>query len=204
MWEAWTIVAVSLLGFCCLIAVVMAALRLPGTWLILAAALVYGWWADWEGVSLWLVLGLVIIAVVAEVFEFLASALTARRAGASRQAAWGGLIGGFLGMFLLSFLVPIPVVGTVIGALLGCFIGATIAELNVRRHIGQGTKVGLFSALGFVVGMVAKTAMALAMAGILLTSVVFTESRSAKPDAPPTAEEEKSLIVEDPHEAPGT
>jgi uncharacterized protein YqgC (DUF456 family) len=172
MWDIWTIVAVAVLVLCCVVAVAMTAVRLPGTWLIIAAALLYGWWADWQGVGLWLVILLVGVALAAEVIELLASAFTARKAGASRQAAWGALIGGFLGMLLLSFLVPIPIVGTMVGALVGCFAGAMIAEMDVRKELGQGTRVGLFSALGFVIGTVTKIAIAFAMSGILLTSVV--------------------------------
>ena len=108
-----------------------------------------------------------------EVIELAASAVIARRAGASGRAAWGGLIGGIAGMFLLSFLVPIPIVGTMIGALLGCFSGAMIAELSVRRQLASGTKVGLFSALGFVLGTVTKVAIALVMSGILLTLALW-------------------------------
>ena len=178
MWDVWTIISVSVLVLCCVVGVAMTAVRLPGTWLIIATALCYGWWAKWQGVGLWLVLALVAIALVAEAVEFLASVFTARKAGASRQAAWGGLIGGFLGMFLLSFLVPIPIVGTVVGALVGCFGGAMMAEWSVRKKVAQGSKVGLFSALGFVMGMVVKMAIAFAMSGILLTSVVCSGSRA--------------------------
>ena len=178
MWDVWTIVGVSVLVLCCVVAVAMTAVRLPGTWLIIAAALLYGWWADWQGVPLWLMLMLVGIALMAEAIELLASVFTARKAGATRQAAWGGLVGGFIGMFLLSFLVPIPILGTVVGAIVGCFGGAMAAEVAVRKKVAQGTKVGLFSALGFVIGMVAKMAVAFAMSGILLTSVVCSGPRA--------------------------
>jgi len=76
-------------------------------------------------------------------------------------------------MFLLS--LPVPVIGTIIGGVLGCFAGAMIAELSVRKEVGQGAKVGLFSAAGLVLGAVAKLAIALVLAGVLLTSVVCSQ-----------------------------
>lgn len=182
----------------CVIGVVMTVVRLPGTWLIVTVAVGLGWWSDWQRVALWIIAILVTAAVVGEVLELLSSVLMARRAGASRQAAWGGLIGGFLGMFLLSFLVPIPLIGTMIGALLGCFLGATLTELSVRKKLGQGTKVGFFSALGFVMGTVTKMAIALVMSGLLLTATVFSgRSAPAPAEQPSLGSTPAHNVVED-------
>jgi hypothetical protein len=168
----------------CLVSVVMAALRLPGTWLIVATAGVFGWATGWNSISGGTIILLTIAAVVAELAELLASAVTVRHAGASRRASWGSLIGGFLGMIFLSFLVPIPLLGTIVGALLGCIAGAVIAEMSTGRALDQGTKVGMFSALGFALGSAAKTAIAVAMCGIVLIAILFSE----KPTPPTTAE----------------
>ncbi len=170
----WEIVAVILLILCCVVGVLITALRLPGTWLIVAGAAVFGWWGDWTRVTVTLLVVLIGIGLAGEAIELLASIFTARRAGASRRAAWGGLIGGIVGMFLLS--LPVPVVGTIVGALLGCFAGAMLAELSVRKELGQGAKVGVFSAAGFALGAVAKLAVAMVMAGVLLTSAVCSSS----------------------------
>lgn len=179
-------VIITALVIACLSGVVMTALRLPGTWLIAAAALGYGWWSDWMGIGTTLAWIVVAIAVTGEIAEFTLTAITAQKAGASRQAAWGGLIGGFLGMLFLASLLslPMPVVGTVIGAiagaLVGCFGGAMIAELAVRKKFAQSTKVGLLSALGFVLGMTVKNAIALAMSGIVITSAVCTPDETTR------------------------
>ena len=115
----WDIVIIVALTLCCVLALIMTAVRLPGTWLIVIGALGYGWWDHWQRVGLITVAVLVGIALVGEAVELLASVLTARKAGATRQAAWGGLVGGVLGMLFLSFLIPIPLVGTMAGALPG-------------------------------------------------------------------------------------
>jgi len=169
----WDTVAIVALVLCCLVGVIITAVRLPGTWLIVAGATGYGWWSDWTRVSITLVAVLGGVAVAGEIIEFMSSVLTARKAGASSRAGWGGLIGGIVGMFLLS--LPVPVIGTIIGGVLGCFAGAMIAELSIRKEVGQGAKVGLFSAAGMVLGAVAKLAIALVLAGVVLTSVVCSQ-----------------------------
>lgn len=171
----WEIITIVLMILCCVLAVVMTAVRLPGTWLIAVVAIAYGWWADWQRVGVMIVAVLLGLALIGEAAELLTSVFTAKKAGATRQAAWGGLVGGLLGMFLLSFLVPVPFIGTMIGALVGCFAGAMLAELWVRRGVTQGVRVGLFSAMGFALGAAMKIAIALVMSGILLTSVVCSD-----------------------------
>ncbi len=169
MWDAVIILALIVL---CTLGVLLVMVRLPGTWLIVVSAVGYAWWSDWSGTSLVVVGVLTGIAIVGEVAEFATTLIAARKAGASKQAAWGGLVGGILGMLFLSFLFPVPLVGTMIGAVLGCFLGAAVVELAVRKRLAQGTKVGLFSALGFVLGTVVKTSLVLMMSGLLLTTAV--------------------------------
>ncbi len=164
------ILLTSAIVLVCMIAVAATAVRLPGTWVIVASSAAVGWWTDWERVGVSMVVVLAMLAVAGEVVELLMSVVTARKAGASRRAAWGGLLGGILGMFFLTFLVPVPLVGTMVGALVGCFAGAMIAELSANRRLAHGTRVGLFSAIGFALGIAAKIAVALAMSGALIVS----------------------------------
>ena len=183
------IITAMLLG--CGLGVLLTALRLPGTWLIVLTGVSYGWWTGWARTSVILIGLCVGIAVVAEVLELLLSAVMARRAGASRRAAWGGLIGGVLGMFLLTFLVPVPILGSMIGALVGCFLGAAVMEMSARKELAQGTKVGLFSAMGFVMGAVTKLALAMVMSGVLLTQAVCS------PPAPGSKADSAEIVTPD-------
>ena len=164
-----------------LLALVLTTLRLPGGWLIVAEAVGYGWWTEWARVG-WLFVGvIVVLAVIGELLELATSVLTARKAGASTRAAWGGFIGGFFGMIFLSFLVPIPVVGTLGGAVMGCFIGAMIGELTAKSELAQGARV---SAMGFVLGTVAKLVVTFMMAGTLLGWITYLAiSEKSQPPA---------------------
>ena len=165
MWGTQAIVAVGLATLGCTLGLALTVLRMPGIWVIVLTAGLYGWWSEWQSVPVWLVIVLFGAACVAEALEFVSSAVTVRKVGASRRAAIGALIGGFFGMFTLTFVVPIPIINTVVGALLGCFTGALIGELSVHRQVGKGTRVGLFSMLGFVIGMAIKMTIALGMSG---------------------------------------
>jgi hypothetical protein len=162
---------IAVLILICLVGVVCTAVRLPGTWLIVAAAAGYGWLNGWERMTVTWVLILAGIAAVGEAIELLASVVTARRAGATKQAAWGGLVGAILGMFFLS--VPLPILGTFIGAVLGCFAGAALTEVFIHNQLGKGARVGFFSAVGFAIGAATKVGLAVAMAGITIIVVAW-------------------------------
>ncbi len=191
------VVALAVLILCCLAGLGLAVVRLPGTWMILAAAVGYGWWGQWQLVGLWTISILAGIALIGEAVELLLSVLAARRVGASRQAVWGGLIGGLVGMFLLSFIVPIPVVGALAGALVGCFAGATAGELLVRRQLAQGAKVGLFAAMGYAAGMAAKLALALAMSALVITKAVWPADAKGEPAQESSISPARFQAVED-------
>lgn len=90
----------------CLLGAFLTVIRLPGTWLVVAATAAYSWHFGWTRPG-WRMLALLVgLAVVAEVVEFLASTISARRAGASHRASWCALLGGIAGM--LVFTIPLP------------------------------------------------------------------------------------------------
>lgn len=165
------VVAYLLLGLACLVGVLLTAVRMPGLWLILLATGLYAWLTEWQKIGVAFVVVLGVITLVAEVAESLMSALFARRAGASKRAIWGGLIGGFAGLFI--FTLPLPLIGSTIGAVLGCFVGALVGELTAERHLAQGARVGLFSAIGFVLGIVLKLSIAFLMTGLVVAAILW-------------------------------
>lgn len=167
---AGTVGEVAALTALCMLGVALTVIRLPGTWLIVATAAGYGWYGDWHAISLFTLSVLIGIAVVGEVGEFLASMLTAKKAGATKRAMWGAFIGGFVGMFI--FTIPLPLIGTIIGAVIGCFLGAVIGELTAHDNVRKGVRVGRAAAIGYVLGMAFKIAIAFLMAGLLLGSAV--------------------------------
>lgn len=163
-----------------LVGVLLAALQLPGVWLILAAAAGFDWSQGWRMIGWKWFAALIAIAIMAEVFDALSGVIAARKAGASRRAAVGALLGGFIGMIMLSVPIPIPGVGAIVGGLLGCFLGALIAELSLNKDLATGAKVGLFATIGKIIGLAARTSAAAAVAGTVISlaawSIFFTSS----------------------------
>lgn len=169
------ILLLCLLILVCLGGILLAALQLPGTWIILAAAVGYDAWHGWACFGWpWLV-ALGALAGGAELLETLASVSAARRAGASRRAAAGAVLGGFAGMLLCS--IPVPVIGTIVGGFIGCFAGAIIAELTVHDDVVRGAKVGLFATIGRLLGLIAKLAAAVAIAGAVAALAIVSYAR---------------------------
>lgn len=154
----------------CVAGILLTALQLPGTWLIVVVSAGYGWLDGWGRLGVTVVALLAVLALLGEVVEFAMGGIVARRSGGSRRAAWGAIIGGFAGMLLFS--VPVPVVGTIIGGVMGCFVGAVVAELTLHDDIGRGARVGVWSAIGRVVGLVSKLAIAFAMAAVAVGAAV--------------------------------
>lgn len=159
--------------------IVLAAFQFPGTWVILAAAVGYDWYFGFHRIGWKWLVALAGVAVIAEVLDSFIAVAMARKAGASRRAAVGALIGGFVGMFVLS--LPMPVVGTIAGGLLGCFAGAFLAELthpagaslDSGERIALGTRVGVFAAIGRVMGLLAKMAAAFVIAGAAVALAIL-------------------------------
>lgn len=146
-------------------ALLLIPLGLPGTWVMVGAALVYNAVVRGSIGTLTLV-GTLVLALVGELLEFSLAARYTRRYGGSRRAGWGAILGGFAGAFVG---VPVPVVGPVIGAFLGAFVGALIAELTVRGDHRAATRV----ATGALLGRVSAAAMKIALGMVMAVWIVL-------------------------------
>ena len=149
----------------CLVSIVLVPLGLPGTFIMVAAALAADYFAN-AGIGMLAIGVSFVLAVIAEVLEWTLSSQFARKYGGSKRAGWGALIGGFVGAFAG---VPVPVIGSMIGAFAGAFLGALIAEYTrTESDATVATRV----ATGALIGKAAATALKLAIAftiAILLT-----------------------------------
>jgi uncharacterized protein len=153
-----------------LIAVVLG---LPGTWLILAASVFYGWLTDFAIVTSRLLLGLLALAVVAEILEFSAGLWGARRYGGTKKAMVGTMIGGILGAVALS-----PMLfgfGTIVGAFFGAFVGAFSMTYFEQRKMDEAMRVGWGALLGRVFAMVFKGAAVVTMIGLDVWAIFFAQ-----------------------------
>ncbi|GHD65662.1 membrane protein [Luteimonas padinae] len=135
---------------------------LPGLPLVFAGMLLGAWAGDFAyiGVPTLVVLG--VLTAFSLVVDFWATALGAKRVGASGKAVAGAVIGTLVGIFFGP-----------IGLFAGPFIGALAGELLHGRDVGQATRVGFGTWLGVVFGTVLKLALAFTMVGLFVLAWVF-------------------------------
>ncbi len=144
-----------------LVGIIVIPFGLPGTFIIVLNTMAYGWITGFVEVG-WQVVGLLfVIAVLAEVLEFVVGAASAARYGASRPGMAGALVGGFLGAILGT---PVfPVLGTLLGAFAGAFVGSAAVEFFVSKDMEKSLRVGFGAFLGVLGGRLTKIAAGAAM-----------------------------------------
>ena len=128
---------------------------LPGAPLLFAGLVAAAWAEDFAYVGWgWLAL-LGLLAALTYAADFAATALGAKKFGASPRAVVGAALGGLAGIFFGP-----------LGMLIGPFAGAVLAELSLRRDWQSAQRAGFGATLGLALGAVAKLALATAMLGI--------------------------------------
>ena len=130
---------------------------LPGAPLLFAGLFVAAWADDFVYVGAKTLIALGVMAALSYVLELAASALGARRFGASPRAITGATLGTVVGLF---FGLP--------GILLGPFLGAVIGELTVRRDLRAAAGSGVGAFLGLLLATAGKLALGFAMLGLFL------------------------------------
>lgn len=168
-----TILAAILVTLGCLLGVLLTLITLPGTWVMLLLALAC--WAWRPELFTWhpLVAALV-LAILAEVAEFLGSAVGASRAGGTRSGVIGAVGGAFIGLILGSIFLPIPIVGSIVGAVVGAGLGAGAGERTLGKQTWHASwTIGVGAARGRLIAIIVKTAFAGAMAIVLVTAAFW-------------------------------
>jgi uncharacterized protein YqgC (DUF456 family) len=131
---------------------------IPGVPLVFAGLWLGAWIDGFQKVDSWWIWVFGVLTLVAMAVDLIATALGAKKVGASRQAIAGAVIGTFAGLFLGGF----------IGVLIGPFVGAVAGELLARGSMDRAMDVGIATWMGFLFGTLAKIALSLAMVGIFV------------------------------------
>ena len=138
-------------------------LGLPGLWLIVLSYIVYAWLTGWNiYVGLPSVIVLLILALAAELVEFLAGAAGSHAAGGRKRGMLGAVVGGVIGGIVGTGVIPVPIVGTIVGACAGAAIGAFALEYT-DKDATHAMRVGIGAAKGRFWGIVWKSAFGLLM-----------------------------------------
>lgn len=132
---------------------------LPGVPLVFCGLWLAAWIDDYTRVGTWTLVALAVLVLISIIVDMLASAMGAKRVGASSKAIWGAILGSIVGIF---FGLP--------GILLGPFIGAVLGEMSARSSMRKATDVGIATWMGLLFGTLAKLALSLAMVAIFVAS----------------------------------
>lgn len=136
---------------------------LPGTSIILAAAVMHHFALGAErSVGWWTIGGLVVLTVVSYVLDFVSGAMGAKRFGASRWGAVGGIIGAIVGIF---FGLPGIFIGPLAGVLLGELLGG--------KGLLPAGKSTWGTLLGTTAGIVAKLVIGTVMVAWFLAAALW-------------------------------
>jgi uncharacterized protein YqgC (DUF456 family) len=164
------VLGLLLLFVFCFLAIASLVFGLPGTLLIVAAALVYGWATGFAAVTWTTIAWLAGLAALGEGIEFFAGTVGAAGERPSRRVTVlvlvGGVAGGIVGT---PFLIG---VGSLIGALLGAFAGAALAVASEGGSAGSAFRTGMAAMRGRLLGFVLKTAVAVVMLVVLIAAAI--------------------------------
>jgi uncharacterized protein YqgC (DUF456 family) len=134
---------------------------LPGTTIILAAAVIHRVMLGPEKSIGWRVLGILVLLTLATyALDFLSGYFGAKYFGASKWGTCGAIIGAIVGVFF-----------GIIGLFVGPVFGALVGEFIAGKKIIDAGRAGWGSLLGNLGGMVAKLLIALVMISLFLVSV---------------------------------
>ena len=134
---------------------------LPGAILIFAGVALAAWIDHYTRISGWVVVALGVLTIVSMVVDYLAAALGAKRAGASRLAILGAAVGTVLGVLTGLW-----------GLLFMPLLGAAAGQYASQRDLRRAGTVGVATWLGLLVGTAVKVAIAFAMVGIFIFALL--------------------------------
>ena len=152
----WSIAWIVLAALLVIAGVIFTVLPpLPGVLLVFGGLFLAAWSEGFEHVGTVTLVLMAIIAGLSYVVDAVASALGAKKTGASPQAIWGAALGALFGIFM-----GLP------GILLGPFVGAMAVQYLQDRDMVQAGKVGVGAWIGMAVGAALKLALVFLMIGM--------------------------------------
>ena len=136
---------------------------IPGVPLVFVGLLVAAWADHFQKVGWFTLSILALLTLGSFVLDFFATAMGAKRVGASWLALALSVVGAIVGIFFSASPAQI----------LGPFVGAFVGEYLARRDWRQAGRVGLGTWLGMLLAAAGKLALIFTMVGIFLTAYVL-------------------------------
>ncbi|MGI9466947.1 MAG: DUF456 domain-containing protein [Rubripirellula sp.] len=183
-WTAWleptgTVLISITVVLLCMIAWAGNLIALPGNWAAVLILLIYAFVGPETGnasIGYIPVVAAFCFALLGEGFEFVAAALGAQKAGASRKATLLAMIGSMAGAILGAIVgLPVPIVGPVLAAILfgglGATLGAMLGEWSNGSSWRESLPIGHAAFWGRTIGTLGKVAAGAVIVVIAMISV---------------------------------
>ncbi len=135
---------------------------LPGVPLVFAGLLLAAWAGGFEQVGAFPLVVLGVLTLLSFAIDITATAMGAKRVGATKLAVVGAALGTLAGLFL-----GLP------GLILGPFAGAVAGELMSHGQVQQATRAGVATWIGLLFGTLAKLALIFTMLGLFALAYIF-------------------------------
>lgn len=119
---------------------------LPGVIVIFGGMVLYGFMTNFAGLSIYFFIMQSAVMLVIFLVDFLASAVSTKKYGGSKQAAFGAVLGTIVGIMVFGPL----------GVIIGPFAGSVITEIIIGKQIKQAVLVGFGSLVGVIGGTIFK------------------------------------------------
>jgi len=184
-WTSWfeptsTALVATILVFLCVIAWGTNLIALPGNWFSVALLAIYAWLGPQDSratIGYVAVVAAFLCAFLGEVIEFIAAAMGAKNAGASRKSTFYAVAGSMIGALAGAVIgLPVPVVGSVLAAILfggvGATAGAMYGEWSDGRSWKENWTIGHAAFWGRTFGTIGKISAGLVIVLIAITSVL--------------------------------
>ena len=135
---------------------------IPGTPLVLVAAIAHRLYFGAASVNNTVLVVLVMLTLLSLLFDWVASVLGARKFGATWRGMTGAVVGGVIGFF---FGIP--------GIILGPFLGATLFEMLGDKEFKKAAKAGTGAVIGLLLGVIGKFAICVVMIALFAFNVIY-------------------------------
>lgn len=135
---------------------------LPGVVFVFGGIVLAAWIDDFARISGWTVGVLAVLAAIGFVVDYVAGALSAQRAGATKLGLLGAALGTLAG-----------VVTSLWGLVFMPLAGAAIGEFIAHRDALRAGRVGVATWIGLLVGAVAKLAIVFTMVGVFVAALLI-------------------------------
>ena len=135
---------------------------LPGTPVVLIAAIGHRLYFGEASISNLFLVVLVLLTGLSLLLDFIASVLGAKKFGATWRGMTGAIIGGIVGLF---FNIP--------GIILGPFLGAMILEMSGGKEFKVAAKAGAGAVIGLLLGVVGKFSICVMMIALFATNTIY-------------------------------